>query len=147
MIKLRAARSTDAGKIGAILSEFAATTDWMPILHSGAEDIAHAGALIERGWVSIAEVDGDVVGFAASDGQDLDALYVVRSARRHGVGTALLQHLQGAHEVLTLWTFQANSAAQDFYVKHGFEEQERTDGTGNDEGLPDIRLQWRKEGV
>jgi hypothetical protein len=59
----------------------------------------------------------------------------------------LLQHLQGAHEVLTLGTFQAKTAAQDFYVTHGFEEQERTDGTGNDEGLPDIRLQWRKEGV
>lgn len=147
MIKLRDARSTDAGKVGAILSEFTATTDWMPRLHTGAEDIAHAGAMIERGWVSIAEVDGDVVGFAACDDNDLDALYVTRSARGNGVGTALLQQLKRAHTALSLWTFQANGPAQEFYVKHGFEEQGRTDGTGNDEGLPDIRFQWRKEGV
>jgi GNAT superfamily N-acetyltransferase len=147
VINLRAARSTDAGKVGAILSEFVATTDWMPKLHTGAEDIAHAGKIIEHGWVSIAEVDGHVVGFAACDGQDLNALYVVRSVRRHGVGSALLQQVQGEQDSLILWTFQANIPAQDFYVKHGFVEQGRTDGAGNDEGLPDIRFQWRKEVV
>ena len=61
MTRLRPARSTDAGAVGAILSEFAATTEWMPKLHTGAEDIAHAGALIDRGWVTVAEMDGVVV--------------------------------------------------------------------------------------
>ncbi|MGJ8556472.1 MAG: GNAT family N-acetyltransferase [Sulfitobacter geojensis] len=145
MIALRAARSTDAGKVGAILSEFVATTEWMPQLHTGAEDIAHAGAMVARGWVTVAEVDGDVVGFAACNGVDLDALYVSRAQRGQGVGTALLQHLKQEHAMLKLWTFQANRPAQDFYVKHGFIEQERTDGASTDEGLPDIRYQWRKE--
>lgn len=144
MIGVRAARPTDAGKVGAILSEFVATTEWMPQLHTGAEDIAHAGAMIARGWVSVAEVDGQVVGFVACEGGDLDALYVARAQRRHGVGTALLRHVQQGHAALALWTFQANFPAQEFYLKHGFIEQKRTDGAGNDEGLPDIRFHWRR---
>ncbi len=147
MTHLRKARSTDAGKIGAILSEFTRTTEWMPPLHTGAEDIAHAGRLIDRGVVTVAERDGMVVGFAACDDGDLDALYVAANARGQGVGSALLDHLKSAHDTLTLWTFQANQRAQKFYVRHGFAEIERTDGAGNDETLPDIRYTWqRKDG-
>ena len=145
MIDLRQARSTDAGKVGAILSQFAKETDWMPDLHTGAEDVAHAGTMIERGWVSIATFDGQVAGFAACNAGAVNALYVMEEARGMGLGTALLQHLQQTHPTLTLWTFQANTLAQEFYEKHGFVEQERTDGAGNDEGLPDIRFEWRKE--
>lgn len=146
MIHLRAARSTDAGKVGAILSEFAQGADWMPKLHTGAEDVAHAGVMIERGWVSIATFNDRVAGFAACNGGVLDALYVASDAQGKGLGTALLQQLQENFPALALWTFQANGRAQDFYVKHGFVEQERTDGAGNDEGLPDVRFEWRKEG-
>jgi GNAT superfamily N-acetyltransferase len=44
---------------------------------------------------------------------------------------------------LVLWTFQANSAAIAFYLREGFVEIERTDGAGNEEGLPDVRMIWR----
>ncbi|MEP5731749.1 MAG: GNAT family N-acetyltransferase [Sulfitobacter sp.] len=145
MITLRQARSTDAGKVGGILSEFAQTTPWMPKLHTGAEDVAHAGVLIDRGWVTIAQIDGKVAGFAAFDDPDLDALFVTQSARGQGVGTALISHLQSQHPVLELWTFQANTPAQQFYLKHGFSEVERTDGARNDESLPDMRFVWRRE--
>ena len=76
MIRLRKARSTDAGAVGAILSEFIDTTDWMPRIHTRAEDLAHAGALIARGWVTVAERDGNVLGFAAQD--DLDEGFRIR---------------------------------------------------------------------
>ncbi len=145
MSRLRPARSTDAGAVGAILSEFAATTEWMPKLHTGAEDIAHAGALIDRGWVTVAEMDGVVVGFAACDGGDLDALYILARARGQGIGTALLAHLQSQQDHLHLWTFQANTDAQRFYERHGFQENERTDGSRNDEKLSDIKYLWRRK--
>lgn len=145
MIELRAGSPTDAGKVGAILTEFAETTAWMPCLHTGAQDIAHAGELIDRGWVMVAEKDADVVGFAASDGQDLIALYVSAVARGQGVGGALIGWLQTRKPRLELWTFEANTRAQGFYVRHGFKEVSRTDGAGNDEKLPDIKFAWQQE--
>jgi len=145
MTALRAARSTDAGKLGAILSEFVATTPWMSHLHSGAEDIAHAGQMIDAGRVTVAEQEGKIVGFIASDGQNLDALYVAKDARRAGIAEALLRHVQSQQERIELWTFQANTPAQEFYLKHGFVEVTRTDWATNDEQLPDIRYSWQRK--
>ncbi|MDF1728042.1 MAG: GNAT family N-acetyltransferase [Sulfitobacter sp.] len=142
---LRAARSTDAGRVGAILSEFIDKTPWMPRVHTRAEDLAHAGALIARGWVTVAERGDRIEGFAACDGPELNALYVAESARGQGLGAALLQALQGGRDHLTLWTFEANKAAHRFYQRHGFTEVARTDGSANDEKLPDIRFDWHKE--
>ena len=145
MIRLRPARDLDAGAVGAILSAFIDQTDWMPRIHTRAEDLAHAAALIRRGWVTVAERDGAVVAFAANDGDDLDALYVCREEQGKGVGSALMNHLKSRREQLELWTFQANAKAQEFYLAHGFKEVRRTDGAENDEGLPDIRYVWRRE--
>ena len=87
----------------------------------------------------------EVLGFAACDGEELDALYVAEAARRQGVGTALLERLKAKRDRLTLWTFQANEGAQRFYRREGFAEVERTNGTRNDEQLPDVRYVWHRE--
>jgi len=145
MIHLRDARTTDAGSVGAILSEFARDTPWMPQLHTQAEDIAHAGVLIDRGWVTVAEHEGAVVGRCACDGNDFDALFVVSFMRGKGVGAALLKLMQERESELELWTFEANAGAQRFYLRHGFKEITRTDGTRNDEQLPDIQYKWQRE--
>lgn len=145
MSLLRAARSTDAGAVGGILSEFIDTTDWLPRIYTRAEDIAHAGALIARGWVTVATREGRVQGFAACDGSDLCALYVAAGMRGQGIGTALIAQLKQTEPALSLWTFQQNARAQAFYRAQGFVEVARTDGATNDEGLPDIRFQWQRE--
>jgi len=61
------------------------------------------------------------------------------------VGKALLRHVQTDRPMVRLWTFQANTAAQQFYLRHGFVETQRTDGAGNDEHLPDVRFEWVRE--
>jgi GNAT superfamily N-acetyltransferase len=144
---LRMARDLDAGAVGAILSEFVDTSDWMPRIHSRAEDIAHAARMIDLGRVHVAEDNGTVVGFCARNGDDLDALYVIAEKRGQGIGAALLRHAQSAVDRLELWTFQANTGAQRFYQRHGFAEVQRTDGSGNDERLPDIQYEWQRETV
>jgi len=145
LVHIRPARSTDAGTVGAILSGFVDETPWMPRLHTGAEDIGFAGQMIDRGWVHVSEAGGTVAGFAACDGQTLHALYVASHVRRQGYGRALLAQVQMGVDTLTLWTFQANTDAQAFYAAHGFTEAARTDGAGNDEGLPDIKFTWTRE--
>jgi len=141
---LRPARSTDAGRTGAILSGFIDTTPWMPRIHTRAEDLSFAADMINRGWVIVAEAEGTVIGFTACNDGFVHAVYVDETARGQGCGAALLGALKTAHETLSLWTFQANARAQAFYARHGFAEVERTDGAGNDEGLPDIRLTWER---
>ena len=141
---LRAARSTDAGRVGAILSAFIDDTPWMPRVHTRAEDLAFAGQMIERGWVTVAQLGGRVVGFVAHKEPEVVALYVDDACRGRGFGTALMRKLQQDRDELRLWTLQVNETAQEFYSRRGFVEIERTDGRGNDEGLPDIRLEWRR---
>lgn len=141
---LRPARSTDAGKTGAILSEFIDTTDWMPRIHTRAEDIRFCGMMIDAGDVTVAEVDGTVRGFLAMRDADLNSLYVAGYAQGLGVGKALLDHAKDGADTLELWTFQANAGARRFYAREGFAEVELTDGAGNDEKLPDVRLVWER---
>ena len=71
--------------------------------------------------------------------------FLLAFMRGQGVGTALLDHLRDNADRLELWTFQANEAAQKFYIKHGFQEVTRTDGSRNDEQLPDIQFEWKRE--
>jgi GNAT superfamily N-acetyltransferase len=140
---LRPARSTDAGKVGAILSEFIDTTSWMPRIHTRAEDIGFCATMIDRGWVTVAVSDG-VDGFLARDGEEVSCLYVSNAAQGNGVGKALLDHAKQRADRLELWTFQANKGARRFYAREGFVELRETDGARNDENLPDVFLEWRR---
>lgn len=143
-ITLRPARALDAGALGAMMSEAVHDTPWKPTLHSGAEDIAHAGQMIDHGWVTVAEIEGQTAGFLAREDGYIHSLFVARDCRRAGIASALLDTAKSACEQLTLWTFQANAAARKLYTSHNFTEVARTDGD-NDEGLPDIHFQWRAE--
>ncbi|MBN9887554.1 GNAT family N-acetyltransferase [Salipiger abyssi] len=142
--RLRPATPTDAGRLGAMIGAAVASRPWKPRLHSGAEDIAHAGQMIERGWVTVAEVPGSApLGFLARDGAYVHALFVAPEAQGAGIGRALIEHAKARSPRLDLWTFAANEGAQRFYERAGFAVIERGDGSRNDEGLPDIRYQWQ----
>lgn len=101
---LRAARSTDAGRVAAILSDFVDETPWMPRIHTRAEDLSHAGAMIDRGWVTVAEEDGsgEITGFSARRGTEVLSLYVAATARRLGCGSALMADLKSQSAELQL---------------------------------------------
>ena len=142
-MKLRDATPQDAEALGAILTEFVATTDWMPELHTPEEDRGFCLAMIERGWVRLVE-GAEIMGFIARDAAEVNALYVGARHRGQGAGTALLKEAQATRDDLTLWTFQDNLGARRFYATHGFVETQRTDGSRNDEGLPDVQLEWRR---
>ncbi len=83
-----------------------------------------------------------MLGFLALDGKDVRALYLAPDARGRGVGRALLGRAKAGRDRLSLWAFEANPRAVAFYRREGFRVVERTDGSGNEEGLPDLRMVW-----
>ena len=138
---VRQARPLDAGKVGAILTQAVRDQHWLPVLHSEAENIHFFGRMIDHDMVWVAD-DGNVRGFLALEEDYVHALYVARGARGHGIGSALLDAAKAGRARLELYTFVANTGARRFYGRHGFVEAGRSDGTQNDEGLPDIFMVW-----
>ena len=141
---VRPAHPLDAGKVGAILTQAVRDHKWMPVLHSEAENISFFGRMIDHELVWVAD-DGVVRGFLAREGDYIHALYVARGARGHGIGSVLMDAAKAACARLELYTFVANTGARRFYERHGFVEVERSDGSRNDEGLPDVFLVWEAE--
>ncbi len=145
MTWIRPAQPTDAGKIGDVMHQFAIRTDWMPELYTGAQCIAFCGDMIDRGWVTVAGREDVAEGFIAQDGEEICAFFISTEVRSRGLGRMLLNHAKKQSDRLTLWTFEPNERAHKFYLRQGFVETHRTDGSGNDENLPEIHYLWTKE--
>lgn len=142
---LRAAGPQDAAPIARIMRTARKTAmPWLPDLHTEAQDlwfVTHR--MLPLDSVAVAEASGVVQGFIATHDDWLNHLYLAPPVWRCGIGSALLTHARDGRTFLQLWVFQRNTAAQAFYHKHGFTVAERTDGSGNEEGFPDVRMAWR----
>ncbi len=138
------ATPADAVPLAGILGDWVRETGWMPVLHSREEDVGFLAGLVESHKVRVARSRSGPLGFLARKAGHIAALYLVPEARGRGIGKALLAEVKTAEPALELWAFLANEQAVAFYLRQGFVEVERTDGRGNDEGLPDLRLIWRK---
>ena len=68
----------------------------------------------------------------------IDHLYVDPDHHRQGVGSTLVRLAQAEQAELRLHTFQSNTAARAFYERHGFIAEEFTDGSRNEEKMPDM---------
>jgi GNAT superfamily N-acetyltransferase len=109
--------------------------------------------LIDAGRVTVAEVDGEVVGVAAAGPLDgrlvLWKLYVLPGHQGEGIGAALLDAVvdeaRGRYAQLRLAYLDGNERAGRFYSRHGFVEVERETGSG---GLPDsVWMERQLEGT
>jgi len=107
----------------------------------------HVFTSIEK-WISasvlpsrtalVAEIDGAAVAYAWLHEGFLRALYVHPSYQRRGIGTALLCEIKKtASGGFQLWVFEANEGAIRLYERHGAKTVRKTDGSGNEEKLPD----------
>lgn len=83
--------------------------------------MALADAMLPAAQVWVAELHGQVVGFACLQGDRLDHLYVTPAAQGRGIGTALLGQAKKARpHMLDLHVFQQHTGAGRFYERHGF---------------------------
>ncbi|QSR26113.1 hypothetical protein CFH99_10790 [Nocardioides aromaticivorans] len=142
---LRPAIPADAGAVAGVHLRARAAAPMPAAVHSDAE---------VRGWLAsrldgsgdevwVAEVAGEVVGYARFTRTWLDDLYVDPGHAGRGVGSALLDLVKARHPAgFGLWVFVSNTPARAFYAAHGLVEEERTDGSGNEEQAPDVRMSW-----
>jgi GNAT superfamily N-acetyltransferase len=118
----------------------------IPALVHDDDDVRHwvAHVVIPRLECWLAErVSGPVVGMLVLEGDWIDQLYVDPDLTGAGIGAELIAVAKRRRpDGLRLWTFVSNEAAQRFYLRHGFHEVERTDGSRNEEGVPDIQYAW-----
>ncbi|GLX11540.1 hypothetical protein Misp03_84660 [Microbispora sp. NBRC 16548] len=142
---IRRAWSGDAGHIADVFLAAQAGMTYLPRLHSDEETRAWiADAMLPASQVWVAELQGQVVGFACLQGDRLDHLYVTPAAQGRGIGTALLGQAKKARpRMLDLHVFQQNTGARRFYERHGFTLVEERDGSGNEENPPGARYRWR----
>ena len=128
-------------------ASFETLLDFLPDLHTSKERSRFITETVPRDhelWV--AEEDVRVVGLAAIGADTLGHIYVHPTHQGHGVGTALLDKTKELRpDGFTLWTFQQNERACRFYERHGLRAVEYGDGSGNEEGVPDVRYEWRPE--
>ena len=141
--RLDEAQVSDGAALGGILSDWIDETEWMPRLHTREEDRAFCLDLIAAGHARLLRGQNGIAGFAAREGEEIRALYVAAPWRGQGLGRRLLDDAKALSPGrLSVWTFQPNEGARRFYRRAGFQEAELTDGSRNEERLPDVRLVW-----
>ena len=98
-----------------------------------------------RHSVRLAEVDGEIVGFASRDGVWLANLYVKPGWIGHGIGTQLLRSMlvnaASSTPVLRVCTFARNERARRFFENRGFRSVGTGDASANEEHEPDLRYE------
>jgi len=134
-IVIRQAGPEDGAALKAILRDTFEST-WLPQLTPEAaaayrREDRPAAYVGERGLLFIvAEVGGAVVGFVDWDGDFVNALHVLASQARSGVGGRLMDHAEAAiaaagHAQARLETDTFNTRSRAFYAKRGYREAGR----------------------
>jgi putative acetyltransferase len=116
---------------------------WLAGLHTQDEDRWFYRERIFPSCMVWGAFENDVlVGIIAFREDWIDQLYVLPRAQGRGIGTALLEIAKSQAKNLSLWTFQRNDSARQFYERHGFIVTKETDGSENGEREPDMLYRW-----
>jgi GNAT superfamily N-acetyltransferase len=143
---IRPAEPRDVAAIAAVHREsMRQAMPWLPDLHTPEEDRAWIAQTVlphQQAWV--AEAAGQIVGVASMDAEDmLTQLYVLPGHQGTGVGSALLDVAKAARPGgFRLYVFQRNARARRFYERRGCVAIAFGDGSGNEEGEPDVLYAW-----
>jgi GNAT superfamily N-acetyltransferase len=120
-----------------------ATMTYLPNLHTEADTRAFIRHVVRDLETFVAVRRSAIVGFAALRESWLDHLYVHPSRFRAGTGAKLFNEVQFQRpDGLQFWVFQQNGGARRFYERHGCALARMTDGSANEEKVPDALYVW-----
>ena len=142
-VTLRPAGAADAAAVAEVHLAARRQAAMPPAVHTDDEVRSWLVSRVTADEVWVAEAGGSVVAYARLTPVWLDDLYVAPAHSRQGIGSALLDLVKARRPAgFCLWVFESNVPARAFYARHGLVELERTDGQGNMEKSPDIRMAW-----
>ncbi len=146
---IRPATPEDADEHAATFTaSFETLLTFLPNLHTHEEHRHFITEIVPADHeVWVAEEDDRVVGFAAIGHDTLGHLYVHPDYHGRGIGSALLDKAKELRpHGFTLWTFPQNVRACRFYEWRGLRAVRYGDGSGNEEGVPDVQYEWLPPG-
>jgi GNAT superfamily N-acetyltransferase len=146
-LAIRRATAHDGAALGDVwLSSWRATFDFPP---------SHPDADVRRWlreellpahetWVAVDPGAGErVVALMALSDATVEQLYVVPDWIGKGVGRRLITLAKERRpDGLELYCFAVNAVARRFYERNGFSPAAFGDGSGNEEGQPDVLYRW-----
>ena len=147
-VTVRLGTADDASALADLYSDArrAAIPQMPPAIHSDEEHRDYYARRLADDEITVwvAESGAEPLGFAMCTPTFLDGLYVRPDLKGQGIGTLLLDVVEATHpEGYELWVFESNTGAQRLYERRGLVVVERTDGAGNEEKAPDLRMAWR----
>ena len=146
VLGIRRATVADVDMIAAVFSASFRVLNFLPRLHTEAEERSFIADVIFRDCeVIVAEDDSGIVSFLARQNEEVRLLYTRPDRIGCGAGTQLIETAKKSGiNALELWCFQANARARRFYEPRGFHAIRFTDGAGNEEKTSDIRYRWER---
>jgi putative acetyltransferase len=141
---LRRAAASDADEIANVYYASFRLLTFLPMLHTIEEYRWFvSNVTLKECEVTVAEDESGIVAFLALRGEEVRLLYTRPDRIGMGAGTQLIDTAKASGiGALELWCFQANERARRFYEARGFHPIRFTDGTDNEEQMPDIRYRW-----
>lgn len=146
---LSPAKAEDAEQIVRVLrSSRLRFLPYAPPVRSEVEDLKWVrGSLIPSGGVTIANIEGSVVGVIATSRSNavswIDQLYIAPEHCGQGIGTQLMRSaLDSLPRPIRAYTFQESHGARRFYERSGFRAIALGDGSQNEERCPDVLFEF-----
>ncbi len=141
-IPIRPARASDAIACAHIIRAWGAETPWMVPLDDLEPMAASWEDLLASDTAWVGEEGGLVVGFCVREADNITGLYIAAEARNMGLGKRLLDRAKEQRDWITVWAYEANTAARRFYRREGLVEICREVEEGSN--LMNVEHQWHR---
>jgi hypothetical protein len=140
---IRRATKADSHEVSDTFLAARETMTYLPRLHTDEDTRQFIDNVVHELETFVAVRNNSVVGFAALHGDWLDHLYVHPSRFGTQTGTKLFEEAKFQRpNGFQFWVFQQNAGARRFYERQGCALARLTDGSRNEEKVPDALYVW-----